>query len=838
MTSLVPGRSSCGSRHPQYNDTAAGCRRGGTVHFTAVFAVLILSGCADQTPTSVPGPAADDPQFAAGFAGSQEAPFVRGRLLVRFQPGADQATVARAAGIELERDIGLGVWLARVPANAELALTESLGRNPNIEFAHPDWIRTFDDAVCDLCELSGDTYMGYRWDLRNDGSIRTSTGAILATTGAVGADLNWAPAYESLGANFPGSAVVAILDSGIRGDHEELTGRLLGGYNFFSGNANWADDDGHGTHVTGIVGARAGNQAGAAGIAWGPGVRFLAVKVCGPIFFGLAYGCTDSAISQGINWAVSQGARVLNLSLGGASSSSAVQLALQNAVSQRALPVCAAGNGAQGTVSYPAAFPECLAVSATSWSDGLASYSNWGSQIELSAPGGDTEHPNGYSYILSSYYSSATSYAFMAGTSMATPQVAGLAALLFSQGMTDGSEVRALMHTTADDLGPAGWDPRFGHGRINVGRALEQLGGGGDPPSHRAPLAGFSSSCAALTCEFTDESFGIDGTVVAWDWSFGDGATSTQQHPVHSYTGPGTYTVSLVVTDDQGATGQTAAQVTLSDPTDDIIADFSVACDHLTCVFTNLSTHPHGTEMLANWDLGDGSGMHITWAPTHTYAQPGTYLVAMVVLAADFSGWAGVERWITVPQESEPDPEPQGPVAGFDVSCVWLVCTFTDKSTAGDAAIASTSWNFGDGSPTGSGSPIQHTYAGAGSYAAAVTVTDANGLSDTAIRNLVVEAEPEPEPDPFIALDVSGYKVRGRHHADLTWSGAGSGQVVIFRNGTDVAIRPNQAGDGVMNQWTHETTDNGSATWTYRVCEADADGAASDTCSAEVSVRI
>ncbi|NIP81614.1 MAG: S8 family serine peptidase, partial [Gemmatimonadetes bacterium] len=133
------------------------------------------------------------------------------------------------------------------------------------------------------------------------------------------------------------------------------------------------------------------------------------------------YGCPLSAIADGIVWAVDNGADVLNLSLGGSSGSAAEQTALQYARSNGVLPFCAAGN-ASGPVSYPAAFPECVAVSATDWGDELASYSNFGPQVELSAPGGDGENADGFSYILSSYNESSTSYAFVAGTSQASPQ--------------------------------------------------------------------------------------------------------------------------------------------------------------------------------------------------------------------------------------------------------------------------------------------------------------------------------------------------------------------------------------------------------------------------------
>jgi hypothetical protein len=498
-----------------------------------LFLGILASSCVDVSPTipgdlSAPSLAARSPQAPA---------FIPGRLLVGLGPGANASAVAAAAGLAVERGLGAGVWALSVPQGAERAVADALARNPNVRFAEPDYIRTFGTAACDFCTLTGGGFMGYKWDLQNDGVIMNASGTVLANTGAAGADMDWTTAFEALGADFPEPVVVAILDSGIRGDHEELTGRIAGGYNFQGNNSNWTDDNGHGTHVAGIVGARAGNGTGMAGNAWGPGVRFLAVKVCGPTLFG--YGCPDSAIYQGINWAVSQGAKALNLSLAGPIGSSTVRSALQNALSSNALPVCAAGNDGLQSVGYPAAFPECVAVSATDWGDNLSSYSNWGTPIDLSAPGGDTENSSGYSYILSSYNSSATSYAFMAGTSMAAPQVTGLAALLYSQGMTQASAVLDLMKSTADDLGTAGVDTRFGYGRINVGRAVQTVLGNPPPPppppGNQPPSASFTYDCSVLSCSFTDTSSDSDGTVSGWSWTFGDGATSTAQNPAHEY---------------------------------------------------------------------------------------------------------------------------------------------------------------------------------------------------------------------------------------------------------------------------------------------------------------
>jgi hypothetical protein len=172
---------------------------------------------------------------------------------------------------------------------------------------------------------------------------------------------------------------------------------------------------------------------------------------------------------------VDNGAHVLNLSLGGGAPSAAQQNALAYAVANNVLPICASGNDGAGTVSFPAAFPECMAVGSTNWSDDRASYSNWGPQIEASAPGGDLSDQQPHSLILSSWHTANGAYAYAAGTSMAAPQVTGLAGLLRATGVTSAAEIRARIRSTADDLGPEGWDPEFGDGRINVYRALTEM---------------------------------------------------------------------------------------------------------------------------------------------------------------------------------------------------------------------------------------------------------------------------------------------------------------------------------------------------------------------------
>src|SRR3989449_451082 len=143
---------------------------------------------------------------------------------------------------------------------------------------------------------------------------------------------------------------------------------------------------------------------------------------------------------------------------------------------------------------------------------------------------------------------------------------------------------------------------------------------------NQAPTAAFTASCPTLTCSFTDQSSDPDGSVTSWQWTFGDGTTgSTAQNPSHTYSAGGSYTVTLTVTDNQGAQNSVTHSVAPSQPNQPPTAAFTASCPTLTCSFTDQSSDPDGTIATWRWDFGDGSAAGTTRNPSHTYSAGGSY---------------------------------------------------------------------------------------------------------------------------------------------------------------------------------------------------------------------
>ncbi len=254
--------------------------------------------------------------------------------------------------------------------------------------------------------------------------------------------------------------VIAIVDTGVDGDHPDLADRLVEVWSA-TGRDELVDDQGHGTHVAGIAAASVGDDYGVAGLA--PEAGLMSVQVTGED--GSAYA---SDVSRGVIWAADHGATVINISLAGPRESQVLNAAIDHAVDAGVVVVVAAGNahGNGNPVMYPASHPRVLAVGALRDAETRSAFSSTGDYVDIAAPG---------SAIMSTRPRDAWGYA--SGTSMAAPLVAGAAALLRSHDSSlSVDEVHALLMDSARDLGRKGHDDDFGAGAVDVIAALTAMG--------------------------------------------------------------------------------------------------------------------------------------------------------------------------------------------------------------------------------------------------------------------------------------------------------------------------------------------------------------------------
>jgi thermitase len=270
-----------------------------------------------------------------------------------------------------------------------------------------------------------------------------------------------------------GSVLVAVIDTGIDWHHPDLAANYVPlGYDWVNNDTDPVDDNGHGTHCAGIIAAGLNNSIGIAGLAQ---VRIMAEKAFNKIGIG-----DEVNLAKAIVHAVDQGAKILSCSWGGHGESALMHYAVRYAYDHGVLIISAAGNDITECKSYPAAYEEVVAVSATNENDSSADFTNYGDWIEVAAPG-----VNVYSTWLNDTYIS------LSGTSMSTPHVAAVAALLWGQ-FPDitRNQVRAQLRYTADDLGDPGFDIYYGYGRVNARRAVEQA-----LPEHDMALLSWNAPC-------------------------------------------------------------------------------------------------------------------------------------------------------------------------------------------------------------------------------------------------------------------------------------------------------------------------------------------------------
>lgn len=282
------------------------------------------------------------------------------------------------------------------------------------------------------------------------------------------------------------SQPIALIDSGVDSTHPDFTGRLVPGWNFVLNNSNTSDDYGHGTAVAGTIGAATNNGMGIAGVTWNNPIMPLVV------LDSTGYA-SYSNMASAITYAVQHGARIINISLGGTTSSSTLQSAVNYAWSNGAVVFAAAGNSSSSAPMYPAACNYVVSVSATNPDDSFASFSEYGSWIDLSAPGSNiltTTEGGGYGY----WY----------GTSFASPIAAGVGALALAMqpGLT-ASALVSLLEQNSDDLGTPGFDDYFGYGRVNAAKAIAAAAAAPPPPKPAPPSVTISSPASGSTVSGT-----------------------------------------------------------------------------------------------------------------------------------------------------------------------------------------------------------------------------------------------------------------------------------------------------------------------------------------------
>lgn len=484
--------------------------------------------------------------------------------------------------------------------------------------------RVYLDYVVHTAIIPNDSRFTDLWGMHNTGQ----------NYGTADADIDAPEAWDlSTGSS---SIIAAIIDTGVDYNHSELSanmwrnpGEIAGnnidddangyiddiyGVDIRNNDSDPMDDQGHGSHVAGTIGAKGNNGSGVAGVNWN--VKIMALKTFG--YDGSGY--TSDAVTA-YEYLIDmkqhgQNVKVVNNSWGGGDFLQplfdAIVLAGQNGI----LTVCAAGNNSQDndvTPFYPASYNTVyvISVAATTRKDNMASFSHYGlTSVDLGAPGSD---------ILSC--APGNNYAYKSGTSMAAPHVTGSVAFLYSLFPNESPiQLKNRILQNVDPLTSLSGKCVTG-GRLNLYKAATAV-----PPVD----AQFSwTKNGDYTFIFTDQSTSQGGTITGWNWNFGDGASSTEQNPIHTYSTQGWYNVTLTVTGSGGSTDSISKQA-WAGPNMPPTADFSYTAGGLVVTFTDESTDANGTIISWEWNFGDG-GTSSLQNPVHTYTAAGTYTVTLTV---------------------------------------------------------------------------------------------------------------------------------------------------------------------------------------------------------------
>lgn len=348
-------------------------------------------------------------------------------IIVKFKPGISKVTQSlihteAATRLLFHNDV-LGFDVVKLNGQTLKEALDTYRHNPLVEYAEPN-------IVFHAMTTPNDTYYSDQWSLPK-----------------IKAPIAW-----DLGQS-DASVQIAVIDTGVDYTHPDLAGKVIKGHNYVDNDNDPMDLNGHGTAVAGIAAAVTNNQQGIAGIA--PKAKIYAIRVLDENGSG-----TLDKVASGIVEAANHGAKVINLSLGSSQGAQTLKDAIDYAWKKGAVIVAAAGNNGTTAPTYPAYYNKVLSVAATDTNDHKANFSNYGKWVDVAAPGVD---------ILSTFVGGG--YKTMSGTSMATPEVSGLAALLAAKGKNN-TQILGAIQSTADAVPGTGSD--WEYGRINALSAMQK----------------------------------------------------------------------------------------------------------------------------------------------------------------------------------------------------------------------------------------------------------------------------------------------------------------------------------------------------------------------------